>query len=403
MKANFFKYSFLGVALAAAFTACTSEGDSFDYDHNVILISGTETDPLVKFTVEDTPSSYSVVAVTTNKLDKDTQVTFAIDNSLVAKYNEEHSTGYYAVPDGAVELETSTGTIAAGKAYSTPAVVKVLSTENFEEGCTYIIPVTIKSTGGIDALESCRTIYLKVAQVFQFTSLNISNTNMYSNIIFDDAKKMELNNFTYEIKCYCQDFHRIARLCSFTSKDESRSSMLRFGENGYDIKSLQWVSPSGSIVSNSTFSENRWYMISLTYDGSKLRMYVDGVLDAEGDGDGKPVDFQRLELGMSWTGYPASQYFTGRIAELRVWDRALSTAEITANLCGTAVNSNGLRAYWKMNEGSGHIFYDSTKNGYDIDWSKSQREINEGAGLVATPECANYVAWDNDEINKCAQ
>ena len=122
--------------------------------------------------------------------------------------------------------------------------------------------------------------------------------------------------------------------------------MLRFGENGLDINALQWVSPSGSIVSSTRFSTDRWYMISLTYDGSKLTMYVDGVKDAQGDGDGKPVDFQRFELGMSWTGYRGSQYFRGRIAEVRVWNRALSTGELQMNLCGVDSQSDGLVAYW---------------------------------------------------------
>ncbi len=76
----------------------------------------------------------------------------------------------------------------------------------------------------------------------------------------------------------------------------------------------------------------------------------------KGDGDGKPVDFQRFELGMSWTGYRGSQYFRGRIAEVRVWNRALSTGELQMNLCGVDSQSEGLVAYWKMNEGEGHIF-----------------------------------------------
>ena len=60
-------------------------------------------------------------------------------------------------------------------------------------------------------------------------------------------------------------------------------------------------------------------------------------------------------------------------------------------------------AYWKLNEGDGYIFHDATGNGYDMDWSKTQREKKEGAGLVDTPEAANAVAWVFDDKNKCAQ
>ena len=132
-------------------------------------------------------------------------------------------------------------------------------------------------------------------------------------------------------------------------------------------------------------------------------MYVDGVLDAQGDGDGQPVDFQRIELGMSWTSYPSSQYFRGRIAEMRVWNRALTPAELQMGLCGVDPASNGLVAYWKMNEGEGHIFHDATNNGYDMDWSNTCREIREGAGLTYGLDYSQYVAWDADDINKCVQ
>ena len=100
------------------------------------------------------------------------------------------------------------------------------------------------------------------------------------------------------IKCYSSRVASYSLVCVVSLLlTNSASSMLRFGENGLDINALQWVSPSGSIVSSTRFSTDRWYMISLTYDGSKLTMYVDGVKDAQGDGDGKPVDFQRFELG----------------------------------------------------------------------------------------------------------
>ena len=391
-----------GSLLTFSMFSC-AEGDSFDYNKNVVLVSGTETNPVVKFVVEDTPSSYAVTATSTNKVDEDVRIKFGIDNSLVEAYNEAHSTNYYPVPDGTVEIENQDVVIEKGKTFSTPATVKVISTENLSEGRVYVIPVTIQQSDGLEVLAPSKTIYLQISRILHFTSLNISNTNMYSNFIFPDDKMQSLSNFTYEIKFYSEQWRSIARLCAFTSKDESRSSMLRFGEAGMDVNCLQWVCPTGSVPSVTRFSTNRWYTLSLTYDGSKFSMYVDGVLDAQGDGDGQPVDFQRIELGMSWTSYPSSQYFRGRIAEMRVWNRALTPAELQMGLCGVDPASNGLVAYWKMNEGEGHIFHDATNNGYDMDWSNTCREIREGAGLTYGLDYSQYVAWDADDINKCVQ
>ncbi|MDE7126027.1 MAG: LamG domain-containing protein, partial [Muribaculaceae bacterium] len=266
--------------------------------------------------------------------------------------------------------------------------------------------VTMPEVQGSDILESSRTVFYRISRVFEFTSLHISNTSLYSNFIFDDNQAIELGAFTYEIKCYSEAWHSIARLCSFTGKAEQRSSMLRFGEGGYPVNSLQWVAApadGGNMVSNTLFAENRWYMISLVYDGKRCTMYVDGVKDVEKDADGEPVTFQRFELGMSWAGYPASQWFRGRVAEVRVWDFARSAADIANTICSVDPNSEGLRAYWKMNEGEGSIFHDATGNGYDMDWKNTVRCLTESTSEEPTPDAYKAIAWDSDEKNKCAQ
>ncbi len=391
-----------GSLLTFSMFSC-AEGDSFDYNKNVVLVSGTETNPVVKFVVEDTPSSYAVTATSTNKVDEDVRIKFGIDNSLVNAYNEAHSTNYFPVPDGTVEIENQDVVIEKGKTFSTPATVKVISTEGLDEGRVYVIPVTIQQSEGLDVLVPSKTIYLQISRVLHFTSLNISNPELYSNFMFSEDKKLSLSNFTYEIKFYSEEWHSIARMCCFSSADGSRSNMLRFGEAGMDVNCLQWVCPTGSVPSVTRFSTNRWYTLSLTYDGSKFTMYVDGVKDAQLDGDGQPVDFQMFEIGMSWTSYRYSQYFKGRIAEVRVWNRALTPAELQMGLCAVDPHSEGLMAYWKMNEGESYIFHDSTDNGYDMDWSNTCREINEGAGNTFGLDYSAHVAWDADEKNECVQ
>ena len=120
MKTYIFKHSLLGVILGLSILGCT-EGDKFDYNKNMAFITGTETTPVTKFVVEDTPSSYAVTASTTDKVDKDVNVKFAIDRSLVETYNNEHNTKYYAIPEGAVTLEDADAVIQAGRPFRRPA------------------------------------------------------------------------------------------------------------------------------------------------------------------------------------------------------------------------------------------------------------------------------------------
>lgn len=402
----YFKLSFLTMIGVSLLTGCTSNGDGFDYGKEVILVTGTDSDPLVKFVVEDTPASYTVTASATGKVSEDVTVKFAQDNSLLEAYNEKNRTSFYAIPESAIQIEGDQGVIKAGTASSTGITVRIVSTEDFKDGRTYVIPITIESVNGgdMEVLPASKTIFLRVSRIINFNSLDMTNTYFYGNYYADEP--VDLPMYTYEIKCFINQWHSgsepISRLSNFCPIDESVTNLLRFGENGQDVNSLQWVTPGGGLVSQTRFNTGQWYTISLTFDGSKYVMYVDGIKDSELAGT-KGTTFQRLELGMSWydSGTPASSYpyrqrFLGRIAEVRLWNRPLSTSELQIGLCGVDPESEGLVAYWKLNEGEGHVFHDATGNGYDMDWSKAWQNETQY-------DKSGYVRWLFDENNKCSQ
>lgn len=379
--------------------------DGFDFGKEVILVTGTDVNPLVKFVVEETPASFTVTASATGKVSEDVTVTFEQDNSLLEIYNEKNKTNYYPIPESAIEIDGTSGVIKTGSASSTGITVRVVSTEDFRDGRTYIIPVTIKSIQGGDmaVLPASKTIYLRVSRIISHSSLDMTNTYFYGNYYAD--KEVDLPNYTYEIKCYINQWHPgsepISRLCNFGPKDESITNLLRFGENGQDINSLQWVTPGGGLISSTRFNTGQWYTISLTFNGSSYVMYVNGVKDAELAGD-KGTKFQRLELGMSWfdsgtpaSAYPFKQRFLGRIAEIRLWDRSLSANELQVGICGVDPETEGLVAYWKLNDGEGAIFNDATGNGFDMDWSKAWQNDQQY-------DKTEYVNWLFDEKNKCS-
>lgn len=389
-------------ALALLLTGCRSDG-GFDYDHSALYISGTENNPVVKFVVEDTPASYAVTVQATEKVPADVNMVMAIDRDKVAEYNAVNKTNFYPIPEGAVELTDQEVVMKEGSAISSAAVVKVLSTEAFEEGCTYMVPVTIKSVAGglTDVMTGSRTIYLRISRVISFAAVN-ANSSASSNFIFD--KPIPLSTFTYEMKIYPTGLANKGpqRYCALEQADETKALLLRFNEANTSNK-LQVMTPCGTLMSNTEFANNTWYLLSIVWDGSNLLFYVNGVLDNSMTGknpDG--INFQRFEMGMSWGGYNTRQFFSHRFCEFRVWDRALSASEILGGLCGVAANSDGLKAYWKFNEGEGHIFKDATGNGFDMDWSKTSRAIYEG-DMLPTPDAANHIEWVKDDINKCAQ
>lgn len=414
---------YLGLALIYL---CALSCKKAAFGDPVILVTGTEVSPIVKFSVENTPSEFAVTATSTYKAAQDIKVDFEFDGAAVERYNKEHNTTYFTVPQDAIEITNLSTVIKAGGAASTPVSVKVVSTSPLVDGRSYLIPLTIKSTsGGGEVLESSRTIFLRIARIISFTSVSMNNATgpttgtpgtrgrFNGAFLFNPTNPAKLANFTLEIKNLVYAFRGgdgnsnpqpIQTLVFWTNQWEQTTIGLRYGELGNPNNSLQLIGALGSAFAYG-FNPNQWYTISLAYDGKKLVMYVDGNKVTEVSGS-MVMDFSRMQFGQVWGGYDTRQYFNGRIAECRVWSRALTASEIKLNLCGADPNADGLLAYWKLNEGTGHIFKNSSKEGakYDMDWSKVYWDPNDrGNDNLTLADKSSFVTWATDLLNKCSQ
>ncbi len=95
---------------------------------------------------------------------------------------------------------------------------------------------------------------------------------------------------------------------------------------------------------------NQWHHLSATYDGYYMKIYIDGVLAGTKDIAGTfAVNNNPLTIG----GHPGySEFFTGKVDEVRIWNRALAGCEINNNIsCELPSGQNGLAAYYKLNQG----------------------------------------------------
>ena len=411
---------YLGFILSSLFILGCKKAE---YGDPVILVTGTEVSPIVKFSVETTPAQFSVTATSTYKATEDMNVTFEFDTTAVERYNAANKTTYYAVPASAVNITNLSTIIKTGGSASTPVTVKVISTSSLIDGRSYLIPLTIKNVvgGKMTVLESSRTIFLRIARVINFPALSMNNATagttgtpgtrgrFNASALFDTP--VLLPNFTLEIKNLVYAFRGgdgntnpqpIQTLLSWSNLAENTSIGLRYGELGNPNNSLQLIGSLGGAFAYG-FNPMQWYTISIAYDGSKGIMYVDGNKAAELTGS-MVLEFSRLNLGQNWGGYDTRQYFNGRISECRVWSRALTPGEIKLNLCGADPNAAGLLAYWKFNEGSGSTFLNSSKEGakYNMDWKKVYWD-NAGNGTLVQADKSQYVTWTNDLMNKCSQ
>lgn len=99
-----------------------------------------------------------------------------------------------------------------------------------------------------------------------------------------------------------------------------------------------WVTPSNS------FSDGKWHFAVVTFDGSIIRFYIDGVQISSKTTSASPDNSWSHPLRIGADSSTPSSYFAGNVDEVRVWNRALSGQEVSDAYGGT-FNTSGQVLY----------------------------------------------------------
>ena len=154
---------------------------------------------------------------------------------------------------------------------------------------------------------------------------------------------------------------------------------------------------AGSVIvnSNSALVANTWYHIACTYDGTNLKMYIDGNLQTQTSTGTLSAATNNLHIGKAAA---FARYIDGKIDEVRIYDKALSSSEVTTLYTETAssnITISDLVAYYPMEgtsldqEGSYHgtdtnveynysgtasnvTYQDATNFSPDLVWTKGR-------------------------------
>lgn len=151
------------------------------------------------------------------------------------------------------------------------------------------------------------------------------------------------------------------------------------------------------VVDPTPFPLNKWTHVALTYDAStlNLNLYRDGTLVALAPLVAAP-GAEATYIGAHTS---ALSYFQGSMDEVRIWNRALSVAEIKLNLYkGPAFNATGLVAYYKMEEGTGTLLTNSSTNGTPVNGTTVGNPAFGASPIVGLPNGINFDGSD-DYIN----
>ena len=254
-------------------------------------------------------------------------------------------------------------------------------------------------------LNSSDTLFFNVTRSFADTSgfnLSFDGNDDYVDLGNSESLRLTGNQITMEALIYVEQYKSAVWAGSIIVKDQGgqagldRGYMLRSGGNGelnINLGNGNWNElTSGPGV----IPLQVWTHIAGTYDGQRLRLYVNGNQIAESGiisiniGD---TDQENLLIGES-PKFPG-RVWDGQIDEVRLWDVARSIDQIQSTMIGKldstyfASADSGLVGYWRFDDGEGQTAADLSVNAnHGVLGSATGTDVNDPVWVNANPSVA---------------
>lgn len=372
------RLNIISIILSVMAIIITSCNDGPQYN-DVIYVTGTESQATTSLLLDGNSASMGITVTSTDKLDKDAKVTLKVAPEMLDAYNKKYDRKYKMLPEGSYKFENPDVIIKGGQNISSQAELCITSTDKFENGVTYCVPVMISESKGMNVLEASRTAFIVINHVLR-TKAAVLNGTYYSVPSFiKNPNVASLPQLTLECKFYVNQFQNSNPFISSLMGIEE-DFLLRFGDVSCGPDQLQLAGgktgvPDGNpdhgtahpMTLPTHFATGKWYHLALVYNGVAIKIYVNGVEISSTSANG-PVclswDYQNgFHIGMSCGG----RYLNGYISEARIWSKALTVGDIQSNVCYVDPISDGLLAYWRFNGAdiNGTTVKDLTGHGYD--------------------------------------
>ncbi|GEM_PF-2979875 len=178
---------------------------------------------------------------------------------------------------------------------------------------------------------------------------------------------------------------------------------IEFRDNGRFAFAL---STDGSLTYMETinqYSSNTWHHIAATYDGTTMRLYVNGILDVLGTTENGPIDY--LDSWLSIGAYKddnEERCIDAVIDEVRIWDVARNENEIRQFMCQNLQGSeSGLTHYYRLNGTSPTNITDSGPNAFNgvFNQMDATNRVVSGAAIGNVSTFLYTNNWSNQSIN----
>ncbi len=136
--------------------------------------------------------------------------------------------------------------------------------------------------------------------------------------------------------------------------------------NNYFEFAVQTTNSRKQVIGNVVCVPGNWYYVAGVYDGSAIKLYVNGKLQNSASQNGNISSFISTYKFMIGKWANTGRYFNGEIDEVSLWNKALTQTQIRSIMCQKlAGTESGLIGYWRMNEASGSTVNDYTTNNHN--------------------------------------
>lgn len=341
---------------AASLTACQDDLENVEnrvYDTGAltptaVLIDGQANEQTVSF-----PTSMALPA------EQEVTVTYGVDLSLVEAYNAIYQATAEALPEANYTIDNANAVFIPGSITSTNVEVTIKDLNSLDREKEYVLPITVVSTT-IPVLESQKTRYIVVRGAALVNVVANINENYCSLLNPGGASALNgLSDITVQCMVKIDEFGKLIS----TIMGIEGNFLLRIGDAGVPDNQLQLATSNGNVTDPSwQFDTGRWILVGFTYSSStgESTLWLDGVK--------KATMVSNYRNNVNWgssnfyigKSYDDNRWLDGCISEARVWNRILSDAELanTMQYYMVPVDSEGLVAYWKFNEGAGTLIHD---------------------------------------------
>lgn len=352
-------FGVLTALLSLMMVACNDADYSVGENNVFIEETGVKSNQRKVFVMEEEVLNLQFTPRLSNVLTEDVKVGVEIDTEFLKEFNEKNGTAYEAVPTDGFELTATEFEIQAGKvAPSINGIIRVkpFSQEMKDSGKKYALPIKISSKDGKTVAINGADRIVYALDLVRYVSVpvlgedRVTQNHRKAAAVFKDSP-LELSAWTVEFRLK-MDSYSINNQAVFNCGGSSTEIYVRYGDAPIPYNQFQ-VKFGGSQINSFMGEKDKWHHIAMTYDGTDMKIYLNGVLQSTLNNPGKVVKFDGTTSVCSSGGYFRAQ---ASMNELRIWKVARSEAQIKENFYAVSPESEGLVSYWKMNEGEGTEF-----------------------------------------------